>query len=164
MGRVATVVGVLLSIGIAYIVLAFESIMDYVQLLHSVFLAPLFGTFLLGMFWKRTSPWGGFAGLVAGTGAGLALWGLELWGILSYGSPMAGNFWRVWWAWLVCVGVTVSVSLLTSSSRKADEELRGLVWGLTEKKEAEEQAWYKKSWVLAAVALAITLALNIIFF
>ncbi|MBV9454160.1 MAG: hypothetical protein JOZ19_08605 [Rubrobacter sp.] len=164
MGRIATVVGVLLSIGTAYIVLAFESIMDYVQLLHGIFLAPLFGTFLLGMFWKRTTPWGGFAGLVAGTAVGLTLWGLELWGTLSYGSPMAGNFWRAWWAWVVCIGVTVMASLFTSRSRKTDEELRGLVWGLTEKKEAEEQAWYKKPWVLAAVALAITLALNIIFF
>ena len=83
--------GVLLSIGTAYIVLAFESIMDYVQLLHGVFLAPLFGTFLLGMFWKRTTPWGGFAGLVAGTGAGLALWGLELWGLSRMAVPWQGT-------------------------------------------------------------------------
>ena len=139
-----------------------ESIMDYVQLLHGMFLAPLFGTFLLGMFWRRTTPWAGFAGLVSGTGTGLVLWGLELMGILQYGSPMAGNFWRAWWAWLACVGVTIVVTLLTSRSRKTDEELHGLVWGLTEKKEAEEQAWYKKPWVLAVAALAITL--NIIFF
>lgn len=93
-GRIATVAGVLLSIGTAYIVLSFESILDYLQLLHGIFLAPLFATFLLGMFWKRTTPWGGFAGLVSGTVGGLGLWGLELMGILSYGSPMAGNFWR----------------------------------------------------------------------
>jgi len=77
---------------------------------------------------------------------------------------MAGNFWRAWWAWVICVVVTVSVSLLTSRTQKPDEELEGLVWGLTEKKEAEEPAWYKKPWVLAAAALAITIALNIIFF
>src|SRR5919199_3147874 len=163
-GRIATVVGVLLSIGTAYIVLAFESIMDYVQLLHGVFLAPLFGTFLLGMFWRRTTPWAGFAGLLSGTLAGLVLWGLELMGILQYGSPMAGNFWRAWWAWVICVGVTIVVTLLTSRTQKPDEELRGLVWGLTEKKEGEEQVWYKKPWVLGVTALAITLALNIIFF
>jgi solute:Na+ symporter, SSS family len=163
-GRIATVVGVLLSIGTAYIVLAFESIMDYVQLLHGIFLAPLFATFLLGMFWRRTTPWGGLAGLVSGTVGGVVLWGFELMGIVNYGSPMAGNFWRAIWAWVICFGVTIIVTLLTSRSQKTDEELEGLVWGLTEKKEAVETAWYKKPWVLAAAALAITIALNIIFF
>jgi SSS family solute:Na+ symporter len=162
-GRIATVVGVILSIGTAYAVLAFESILDYLQLLHGIFLAPLFATFLLGMFWRRTTPWGGFAGLVAGTVAGLVIWGFELMGTIAYGSPMAGNFWRAIWAWIICFGVTIIVSLLTSRSQKSDEELEGLVWGLTEKKEAVEPAWYKKPWVLAAAALAITVALNIIF-
>ena len=85
-------------------------------------------------------------------------------GAISYGSPMAGNFWRAIWAWVICFGVTIIVTLLTSRSQKSDEELEGLVWGLTEKKEAAEPAWYKKPWVLAAAALAITIALNIIFF
>ena len=163
-GRIATVVGVLLSIGTAYAVLAFESILDYLQLLHGIFLAPLFATFLLGMFWRRTTPWAGFAGLLSGTVGGLVLWGFELMGVISYGSPMAGNFWRAIWAWVICFGVTIIVSLLTSRSQKTDEELEGLVWGLTEKKEAVEPAWYKKPWVLAAAALAITIILNIIFF
>jgi solute:Na+ symporter, SSS family len=163
-GRIATVVGVLLSIGTAYAVLAFESILDYLQLLHGIFLAPLFATFLLGMFWRRTTPWAGFAGLLSGTVGGLVLWGFELMGVISYGSPMAGNFWRAIWAWVICFGVTIIVSLLTSRSQKSDEELEGLVWGLTEKKEAVEPAWYKKPWVLAAAALAITIILNIIFF
>ena len=162
-GRIATVVGVILSIGTAYAVLAFESILDYLQLLHGIFLAPLFATFLLGMFWRRTTPWGGFAGLVSGTVAGVVIWGFELMGTIAYGSPMAGNFWRSIWAWIICFGVTIIVSLLTSRSQKSDEELEGLVWGLTEKKEAVEPAWYKKPWVLAAAALAITVALNIIF-
>jgi len=77
---------------------------------------------------------------------------------------MAGNFWRSWWAWVICVVTIIGVSLLTSRSRKSDDELQNLVWGLTEKKEAEEPAWYKKPWVLAVAALAITVALNIIFF
>jgi SSS family solute:Na+ symporter len=162
MGRIATVVGVLLSVGTAYIVLGFASIMDYVQLLHGLFLAPLFGTFLLGMFWRRTTAWGGFAGLVSGTAAGLVLYGLELSGVLQYGAPMAGNFWRAWWAWLVCFGVTIAVSFLTRP--KEDRELEGLVYGLTEKKEGLEHAWYKKPWVLAASVMSSTLALNIIFF
>ncbi len=163
-GRIATVVGVLLSIGTAYAVLAFESILDYLQLLHGIFLAPLFATFLLGMFWRRTTPWAGFAGLVSGTVAGVVIWGFELMGAIAYGSPMAGNFWRAIWAWVICFGVTIIVSLLTSRSQKSDEELEGLVWGLSEKKEAVEPAWYKKPWVLAVAALAITLVLNIIFF
>lgn len=162
MGRIATVVGVLLSVGTAYIVLGFASIMDYVQLLHGLFLAPLFGTFLLGMFWRRTTPWGGFAGLVSGTAAGLVLYGMELMGTIQYGAPMAGNFWRAWWAWVVCFLVTIVVSLMTRP--KEDRELEGLVYGLTEKKEGVEDAWYKKPWVLAAAVLLITLALNIIFF
>ena len=163
-GRLATVVGVLLSIGTAYAVLAFESILDYLQLLHGIFLAPLFATFLLGMFWRRTTPWAGFAGLVAGTTGGLALWIFELMGLISYGSPMAGNFWRAIWAWVICFGITIIVTFLTSRSQKTDEELEGLVWGLTEKKEAAEPAWYKKPWVLGVAALAITFVLNIIFF
>jgi solute:Na+ symporter, SSS family len=163
-GRIATVVGVLLSIATAYIVLAFASIMDYVQLLHGIFLAPLFGTFVLGMFWKGTTPWGGFAGLVSGTLAGLVLYRLELAGTIVYGAPMAGNFWRAWWAWVICVAVTAAVSLLTSRSRKTDGELHGLVWGLTEKKEGVEPAWYKRPVVLAVAVLAIAVALNIIFF
>jgi SSS family solute:Na+ symporter len=163
-GRIATVVGVLLSIGTAYAVLAFESILDYLQLLHGIFLAPLFATFLLGMFWRRTTPWAGFAGLVSGTVAGVVIWGFELMGTIAYGSPMAGNFWRAIWAWVICFGVTIIVSLLTSRSQKSDEELEGLVWGLSEKKEAVEPAWYKRPWILAAAALAITLVLNIIFF
>lgn len=148
--------------GAAYIVLGFASIMHYVQLLHGLFLAPLFGTFLLGMFWRRTTPWGGFAGLVSGTVAGLVFYGLELAGVIQYGSPMAGNFWRAWWAWVVCFVATVAVSLVTRP--KPEEELRGLVYGLTEKKEGVEHAWYKKPSVLAAAVLLITLALNIIFF
>ncbi len=154
----------LISVGTAYIVLAFASIMDYVQLLHGMFLAPLFGTFLLGMFWTRTTPWGGSAGLVSGTLAGLVLYGLELAKVIVYGAPMAGNFWRAWWAWVVCVSVTAVVSLLTSSFRKPDEQLQGLVWGLTETKEDVEPPWYKRPVVLAVAVLAIAIALNIILF
>ncbi|MCA1730143.1 MAG: Na+/galactose cotransporter, partial [Actinobacteria bacterium] len=94
----------------------------------------------------------------------LVLWGFELMGTISYGSPMAGNFWRAIWVWVICFGVTIIVSLLTSRSQKTDEELEGLVWSLTEKKEAVERAWYKNHWVLAAIALVITIILNIIFF
>jgi solute:Na+ symporter, SSS family len=154
-GRIATVAGVLLSIGTAYLSLGFASIIDYVQVLHGLFLAPLFGTFLLGMFWRRTSGWGGFAGLVAGTATGLIMY------LISLDSSVGASMARAFWAWVVCVVVTIGVSLV--SQPKPDSELRGIVWGLTEQKEAVEDAWYKKPWVLAVTVLAITVALNIYF-
>jgi solute:Na+ symporter, SSS family len=154
-GRIATVAGVLLSIATAYLALGFASIMDYVQVLHGLFLAPLFGTFLLGMFWRRTTGWGGFAGLVAGTATGLTMY------LISLDAGLGASMARAFWAWIVCLVVTIAVSLVTQP--KPDSEMRGLVWGLTEQKEAVEEAWYKKPWVLAVTVLAITVALNIYF-
>jgi solute:Na+ symporter, SSS family len=154
-GRIATVAGVLLSIATAYLALGFASIMDYVQVLHGLFLAPLFGTFLLGMFWRRTTGWGGFTGLVAGTATGLIMY------LISLDSGLGASMARAFWAWIVCLVVTIAVSLVTQP--KPDSEMRGLVWGLTEQKEAVEEAWYKKPWVLAVTVLAITVALNIYF-
>jgi solute:Na+ symporter, SSS family len=154
-GRIATVAGVLLSIVTAYLALGFASIIDYVQVLHGLFLAPLFGTFLLGMFWRRTTGWGGFAGLFAGTATGLIMY------LISLDSSVGASMARAFWAWVACVGVTIAVSLVTQP--KPDSELRGIVWGLTEQKEAVEEAWYKKPIVLAVTALTITVALNIYF-
>ena len=161
-GRIATVAGVLLSIVTAYLALGFTSIIDYVQVLHSLFLAPLFGTFLLGMFWRRTTGWGGFAGLVAGTAAGIILYiiAVQAQGVAEAGA-VGASMARAFWAWIVCLVVTIGVSLVTQP--KPDSEMRGLVWGLTEQKEAVEEAWYKKPWVLAVTVLAITVALNIYF-
>jgi solute:Na+ symporter, SSS family len=155
MGRIATVAGVLLSIVTAYLALGFPTIMNYVQVLHGMFLAPLFGTFLLGMFWTRTTGWGGFTGLVAGTSYGLITY------LISLDSGLGASMARAFWAWIVCLAVTIAVSLITQP--KPDDELRGIVWGLTEQKEAKEEAWYKKPWVLAVTVLAITVALNIYF-
>ncbi len=154
-GRMATVAGVLLSIATAYLSLGFASIIDYVQVLHGLFLAPLFGTFLLGMFWRRATGWGGFAGLVAGTATGLIMY------LLSLDSSVGASMARAFWAWIVCLVVTIGVSLITQP--KPDSELRGIVWGLTEQKEGVEVAWYKKPWVLAVTVLTITVALNIYF-
>ena len=155
MGRIATVAGVLLSIATAYLAQGFPTIMNYVQVLHGMFLAPLFGTFLLGMFWTRTTGWGGFTGLVAGTGYGLITY------LITLDSGLGASMARAFWAWIVCLAVTIAVSLVTQP--KPDNELRGIVWGLTEQKEAKEEAWYKKPWVLAVTVLAITVALNIYF-
>jgi SSS family solute:Na+ symporter len=154
-GRIATVAGVALSVLAAYLVLGFASIIDYVQLLHGIFLAPLFGTFLLGMFWRRSTGWGGFFGLVTGTVTGVILY------LISLDSSVGASMYRAIWAWIACVVVTIAVSLITQP--KPDSELRGIVWGLTEQKEVREEAWYKKPWILAVIVLAMTLALNIYF-
>jgi solute:Na+ symporter, SSS family len=155
MGRIATVAGVLLSVVTAYLALGFQTIINYVQVLHGIFLAPLFGTFLLGMFWRRTTGWGGFSGLVAGTGYGIITY------LITLDSGLGASMARAFFAWIVCLAVTIAVSLVTQP--KPDDELRGLVWGLTEQKEGVEEAWYKKPWVLAVTVLAITVALNIYF-
>lgn len=137
MGRACTIIGVLISIGTAYLVMQFASIMDYVQALFSFFIAPLFGTVLLGMLWKRATAAGGFFGLLAGTLSSIAMW---LWvrsdpGALAYvalsknAKPMAENMYRALWCWIVCVVVTIVVSLLTEP--KKDEQLDGLVYGCT---------------------------------
>src|SRR5918911_416567 len=154
-GRIATVAGVLLSIATAYLALGFATIMNYVQVLHGLFLAPLFGTFLLGMFWRRTTGWGGFTGLVAGTAYGITAY------LITLDDGLGASMARALIAWIVTLVVTIAVSLVTQP--KPDNEMRGLVWGLTEQKEGVEEVWYKKPWVLAVIVLTITVALNIYF-
>src|SRR6202451_2757438 len=132
-GRWCTILGVLVSIGTAYLVMRFASIMDYVQALFSFFIAPLFGTVLLGMLWKRTSPAGGFWGLLAGTLSSIGMWAwvkvdpsaLSIVALSSHAKDMAENMYRGLWSWIICVTVTVLVSLVTRP--KPDAELVGLV-------------------------------------
>jgi solute:Na+ symporter, SSS family len=163
MGRVVTVVGIVLSVGTAYIASSFTSIMDYVQALFSIFNAPLLATFLLGMFWKRTTPWGGFWGLVVGTACSIVLWvGEQFFHLFSFGSSEGSSMWRALIAWSLCFVVTVAVSFVTT--RQPESELRGLVYSLTPKAQVVETVWYKRPWVLAGIALAIFFAFNIIFF
>ena len=120
MGRWCTILGVLISIGTAYLVMQFASIMDYVQALFSFFIAPLFGTVLLGMLWKRATPAGGFWGLLAGTrvvgrhvGVGEARPDARcaIVALSPDAKDMAENMYRALWSWLICVVVTVVVSL-----------------------------------------------------
>ncbi|MCL5035803.1 MAG: sodium:solute symporter family protein [Chloroflexi bacterium] len=175
MGRAATIGGVIISIFTAYIVMGFATIMDYMQLIFSFVNAPLFATFLLGMFWKRATPWGGFWGLVAGIGAailmyvgssmGLGVEGdiLHKLGILSIDfKAMGANFWRAWWAWCACFGVTILVSFITQ--KRTDEELSGLCWGFGAKTVKEKVAWHNNPVILAIIASIILIILNIIFF
>ncbi len=118
MGRWCTFVGVLISVGTAYLVQHAASIMDYVQGLFSFFIAPLFGTVILGMLWKRTTKAGGFWGLLAGTCTAIGLWGwvrvdhaaLRYVALSPDAKTMAEDMYRALWSWLVCVIVTVIVS------------------------------------------------------
>lgn len=160
-GRLATALGILVSIAAAYLVMGFPSIMDYMQMVFSFFNAPLFATFLLGMFWKRATPWGAFWGLVGGTTAALAHYVLTNYGVFSYTSIMAGNFWRAAFAWLVCFGLTIILSFVTKP--KAEKDLKGLVWGLPVEICCTQLAWYKRPKVLAVFVLAACIALNVIF-
>jgi solute:Na+ symporter, SSS family len=169
MGKLCTVLGVLVSIGTAYLVMRFSSIMDYVQALFSFFIAPLFGTVILGMLWKRATPAGGFWGLLAGTlsSVGMWAWVIQVPSALRYialspqAKPMAENMYRALWSWIICVVVTVAVSMVTKP--KPDAELTGLVYGATDIPSEGDLLWFQRPifWaVLVAIALVI---FNVIF-
>jgi SSS family solute:Na+ symporter len=165
-GRIATVAGIAISIGTAFIAKGYSNVMNYVQLLFSYFNAPLFATFIVGMFWKRTTAWGGFFGLVAGTLGAFLTHLLYSKGTISFGSPIAADFWGAGVAFAADVIVTVVVTLFTKP--RPENELRGLVWSLTPKSDREvatgrDKIWWRNPVVLAAGALALVVILNIIF-
>jgi len=169
MGRWCTVLGVLISIGTAYLVMHFASIMDYVQALFSFFIAPLFGTVILGMLWKRATPAGGFWGLLAGTLSSVGMWAwvqadpsaLRYVALSSHARDMAENMYRALWSWIVCVLVTVVVSLMTKPQPL--EALRGLVYGATEIPHEDEVAIYQRPAFWAVIVAVVFLILQIIF-
>jgi SSS family solute:Na+ symporter len=172
MGRIATASGILISIGTAYLVMNSESIMDYMQMIFTFFNAPLFATFLLGMFWKRTTPWAAFWGLVCGTLAALVHFLLTAGTVeafqnsvpqsmvLHYSSAMAANFWRATIAWLVCFCVTIALSFVTKP--KPVEELQGLVWGMAKDEKPAVLPWYKRPAILAVLIMCFTVVLNVV--
>jgi SSS family solute:Na+ symporter len=174
MGRVATVFGIAFSIAAAYMANRFNNIMDMLQLVFAFVNAPLFATFLLGMFWKRTTGHGAFTGLLAGTAAAAVHHGLTIsagavpgikggWiSILhTYPSEMAQNFWTAIYAWTTCFVATILISLLTRAPEES--KLVGLVYSLTPKPQEEPLAWYARPGSLAVIVIAGTVLLNIIF-
>jgi SSS family solute:Na+ symporter len=174
MGRMATVFGIALSMVTAYMATRFNNIMDMLQLVFAFVNAPLFATFLLGMFWKRTTGHGAFFGLLAGTGAAALHHGLTLpegaaagvkggWlgAIHTYPSEMAQNFWAAIFAWTACFVVTILISLMTKA--RNEEELKGLVYSLTPRQQQENVKWYKRPAFLAVCVLVGAAILNIIF-
>lgn len=169
MGRWCTLIGLLISIGAAYIVTHFGSLMDYVQALFSFFIAPLFGTVLLGMLWKRATGPGGFWGLLAGTVSSVGMFTLveldpskvALVALSPLAKPLAVDMWRALWSGIICVVVTVVVSLLTKP--KTDAQLVGLVYGATELPSEGHLPLVKRPIFWAGVSLAIFLVLQWIF-
>src|SRR5207249_3491004 len=164
MGRMATIFGVSISLAAAYLAAKFNNIMDLLQLVFAFVNAPLFATFLLGMFWKRATGHGAFVGLLSGTVAAAIHHGLTLphgatagikggWFAVKhiYPSEMAQNFWTAIFAWTTCFVVTILVSLLTRA--RDDKELVGLVYSLTERPKEDQLAWYKRPAVLGAIVL-----------
>jgi SSS family solute:Na+ symporter len=169
MGRWCTIVGVLISIGTAYLVMQFASIMDYVQALFSFFIAPLFGTVLLGMLWKRATHAGGFWGLLAGTLSSIGMWAwvkvdhsaLRYVALSSHARDMAENMYRALWSWIVCVLVTVVISLVTAPQPL--QELNGLVYGATEIPREEHTSILHRPVFWATVVAVVFVVLQIIF-
>jgi SSS family solute:Na+ symporter len=169
MGRWSTVIGVAISIGTAYLVMDFKSIMDYVQALFSFFIAPLFATVLLGMLWKRATSAGGFWGLFSGTASSVGMWAwvkmdpsaLRYVALSPYARDMAENMYRALWSCLFCACVTVVVSLGTKP--KSDEELKGLVYGATQIPSESYVSTLHRPWFWAVVVGAAFVIVNIIF-
>ncbi len=166
MGRMATVFGTLASVATAYVAMMFGNIMDLLQLVFSFINAPLFATFLLGMFWARATANGAFWGLLAGTGAAAAHYlltgvGVGTKGIHMYPSDMAQNFWGAIYAWSACFSVTIVVSLFTRPRRPDD--LKGLVYSLTPRIVEEGVPWYRRPAMLAVIIGAMAVVLNLYF-
>ncbi len=168
-GRITTVAGVALSLGAAYLATYFNNIMDFLQLVFAFVNAPLFATFLLGMFWKRSTGDGAFWGLLSGLIAGGATLGLTVaenkggWiaHLHQFPSSMAQNFWIAIISWSVCLVITVLVSLVTRA--KAESELHNLVYGITDLPHESGAPWYKRPGPLAWIVIGMLVILNVIF-
>lgn len=169
MGRWCTIIGLIVSIGAAYLAMGFTSIMDYVQALFSFFIAPLFGTVILGMLWKRTTAAGGFAGLLVGTLSSVSMFlavkfypeTLALIAMSTHAKAMAEDMYRALWSWILCVLVTVVVSLMTKP--KPDSELEGLVYGVTAIPREGDVGLFQRPIFWAGVSAALLVLLQWIF-
>jgi SSS family solute:Na+ symporter len=169
MGRVTTIVGIIISVGTAYWAKSFPSIMDYMQAIFSWVNAPLFATMLLGMFVVWITPAGAFWGLVIGMGSSFLMFLAakfqwvdgSIFTLSANASEMAINFWRAWWAWLLCFGSTIVISLFTE--KKPREELVGLVKGLTPTTGDEGIPFLKRPVFYAILSLIVLVILNIMY-
>ena len=168
-GRWTTFIGVIISIGTAYMVESAASIMDYVQALFSFFIAPLFGTVILGMLWKRCTASGGFWGLLAGMASSVGMWiwvrlspsALSIVALSPDAKAMSEDMFRALWSWIICVVVTVVVSYMTTP--KPEAQLVGLVRGCTELPSEGHLPLMKKPIFWAGIVLVVFIILQIIF-
>jgi solute:Na+ symporter, SSS family len=169
MGRAATIAGIVISLGTAYWAMSFPSIMDYMQAIFSWVNAPLFATMLLGMFVVWITPSGAFWGLVSGMGSSFVMYlavrfewiSRTTITLSSPASEMAANFWRAWWAWLICFIVTIVISLFTK--KKPKEELVGLVKGLTKENLNKDIPFIKRPEFYAILSIIVLILLNVYF-
>jgi len=169
MGRWCTIIGLIISIGTAYLVMAFASMMDYVQALFGFFIAPLFGTVLLGMLWKRVTRAAGFWGLLAGVASSVTMFSLmkldQRWVSIFALSPIAKGLaqamYQALWSCVTCVVVTVLVTLVTKP--RPDAELKGLVYSLTEIAQEEHASLFHRPIFWGALAIVLLIVLQIIF-
>lgn len=169
MGRWSSIIGVLVSIGAAYVAMHFASIMDYVQALFSFFIAPLFGTVVLGMLWKRITAKGAFWGLLVGTLASVAIFlsmkfdhrAIGIFALYPKALPLAQDVWQALWAWIACVVVTIVVSYWTRP--REDKDLVGLVMSCTEIPSEGHYPLWKRPILWAGIAFALFLILQWIF-
>src|SRR5262249_48934609 len=175
MGQAVTVAGILFSIACAYFARQYNNAMDIIQLVFGFVNAPLFATFLLGMFWSRCTGTGAFLGLFGGISASALFHSLTIAAgnspgvkggylgvIKTFPSEMAQNFWLASFAFLVCFTLTLVISLATART-KTDEELKGLVYSLTPKLKDDEQSWFLRPATLGIVLLGCCVVLNLIF-
>jgi len=173
-GRISTIVGILLAIMGAYIAKSMPTVIDYLQAIASMFLAPSVAVIMLGMFTKKITPKGGFWGLLTGVVFSVLFFVLQDAGTISTSllvpgqtgngaSFMAANFWRAWWAWLVSAGVAVGVSFVTEA--KSEEELKGYVKGTITQHDSYEQhlPWYQRTVFWASITLGICIIINLYF-
>jgi solute:Na+ symporter, SSS family len=169
MGRWCTIIGLVISIGTAYLVMRFASMMDYVQALFGFFIAPLFGTVLLGMLWKRVTRAAGFWGLLAGVSSSVTMFSLmkldarwvSFFALSPYAKGLAQAMYQALWSCVTCVVVTVLVTLVTKP--KPDQELRGLVYSLTDVAQEGHTALIHRPAFWGAIALVVLVILQIIF-
>jgi SSS family solute:Na+ symporter len=176
MGKFATFFGIAVSVGCAYLAAQFNNIMDMLQLVFAFVNAPLFATFLCGMFWRRATGHGAFWGLLGGTGAAAVFHGLAssagnapsivkggwIAQKILFHSEMGQNFWMAIVAWTVCFALTIGISLATARN-KTDAELAGLVYSLTPKPKSANEPWYQQPVTVGILVLVATIILNVIF-
>jgi len=168
-GRVTTVAGVALSIGAAFLATRFNNMMDFLQLVFAFVNAPLFATFLLGMFWKRATGHAAFWGLICGTMGAALTHGMTVaegkggWitTVHTFPSTMAQNYWIAIISWTACLLVTVFISLFTAP--KQETELHNLVYGVTDLPHESSAPWYKRPGPLAVIVIAVLIIMNIIY-